>query len=209
MLKIYNLPQLVKKCFLLILLVFTIVISYGQNINQEQSNENQGSSIASPNQVENINRKRRFQIMVEVGYQYQLFGENINRVKLNLGQSYYFNSYISAGVGVGVRYYYDADLFLLPLYLHFRARMLQSSLAPYFSIGIGYSSITSKGLLPMGLCLNPELGISYKINDDVELYCTMGYEMQNLLFVKTSYDYGIRSSTVNLDAFSVSAGVAF
>ena len=37
----------------------------------------------------------------------------------------------------------------------------------------------------------------------------MGYEMQNLLFVKTSYDYGIRSSTVNLDAFSVSVGVAF
>lgn len=61
----------------------------------------------------------------------------------------------------------------------------------------------------MGLCLNPELGFLYTIKEDLELYFTVGFELQNLHFIETEYDYGIGSKTVNLDAFSVSIGVAF
>lgn len=178
-------------------------------MNQEPINENQGSSIATLNQTEKMNWKRRYQILVEAGYQYQIFGKNISRVKFNLAQSYYFNSYTAAGAGVGMRYYYDADLFLFPVFIHFRARMLEASLAPYFSMGMGVSTVSNKGLLPMGLCLNPELGFLYTIKEDLELYFTVGFELQNLHFIETEYDYGIGSNTVNLDALSVSIGVAF
>lgn len=207
--KIYNLSRIMKKCFLLTVFVSAVVLSYSQTMNQEPINENQGSSIATLNQTEKMNWKRRYQILVEAGYQYQIFGKNISRVKFNLAQSYYFNSYTAAGAGVGMRYYYDADLFLFPVFIHFRARMLEASLAPYFSMGMGVSTVSNKGLLPMGLCLNPELGFLYTIKEDLELYFTVGFELQNLHFIETEYDYGIGSNTVNLDALSVSIGVAF
>lgn len=209
MAKIYNLSGSIKKYFLLTLFVSIVLLSYSQTMNQEPNNENQGSSITTFNQSEKTNWKRRYQILVEAGYQYQIFGKNTSRVKFNLAQSYYFNSYTAAGAGVGMRYYYDADLFLFPIFIHFRARMLEASIAPYFSMGMGVSTVSNKGLLPMGLCLNPELGFLYTIKEDLELYFTVGFELQNLHFIETEYDYGIGSKTVNLDAFSVSIGVAF
>ena len=65
MAKIYNVPGIMKKCFLLTVFVSAVVLSYSQTMNQEPINENQGSSIATLNQTEKMNWKRRYQILVE------------------------------------------------------------------------------------------------------------------------------------------------
>ncbi|HNY62996.1 MAG TPA: hypothetical protein PLH70_08780 [Bacteroidales bacterium] len=217
--KINNLAGSLKKYFLLSLFISTVIISYGRTVNQKQNSENQGSSITTPNLIENTSVRRGFRLVVDVGYQYQFepFFTNINRVKFNIAGNYQFNSYMSMGVGLGVRYYHNHDNFLFPLTYNFRARLLESKFSPYFSIGVGYTFLTSEGPALLGLSLNPEFGLSYRVSEKVELHLTFGYEMQNVAGGEIDYvNYNFIFPTVhtrpivyNLGAFSTSFGIAF
>ena len=84
--KIYNLPGLVKRCFLLTLLASVMTISYGQTVNQKSYDETQGSSVATPSLTENMSLKHGFKLIFDVGYQYQLesFFADVNRIKFNV-----------------------------------------------------------------------------------------------------------------------------
>lgn len=217
--KIYKLPGLVKRAFLLTLLVSVVMISYGQTVNQEMNDETQGSSVTTSSLTKNMSLKHGFRLIFDVGYQYQFepFFTNINRVKFNIAGNYQFNPYISMGVGLGVRYYHSHNSFLFPLTYNFRARLLESKFSPYFSIGVGYTFFTSEGPALLGLSLNPEFGLSYRVSEKIELHLTFGYEMQNVAGGEIDYvNYNFIFPTVhtrpviyNLGAFSASFGVTF
>jgi len=203
--KIYNLSGLVKRCFLLTLLASIVMISYGQTVNQEMSDYTQGSSVATSSLTKNMSLKHGFKLIFDVGFQYQSdeFFSNINRLKFNVVGNYQFNPYVSVGVGLGMRYYYDADFFIFPMFYDMRVRLFDKPFSPYFSIGAGYSLGTEGG--PIGLYLNPELGVSYRINNKVNIHFTLGYEMQNKV-----YSNNLLYSTIyNFGAFSTSFGVTF
>lgn len=210
--KIYNLPGLVKRCFLLTLLASVMTISYGQTVYQKSYDETQGSSVATPSLTENMSLKHGFKLIFDVGYQYQLesFIADVNRIKFNVVGNYQFNPYISAGVGIGMRYYSEinSDLFIFPMFYDMRVRLLDKPFSPYFSIGAGYSVATKGG--PTGLYLNPELGVSYRINDKVNIHLTLGYEMQNKVCHELYDNVLVTHSTIcNLGAFSTTFGVTF
>lgn len=206
--KIYNLPGLVKRCFLLTLLASVMTISYGQTVNQKSYDETQGSSVATPSLTENMSLKHGFKLIFDVGYQYQLesFFADVNRIKFNVVGNYQFNPYVSAGVGLGTRYYYDVDLLVFPFFYDMRVRLLDKALSPYFSIGAGYTFLTSEGYFPMGIYLNPELGVSYRIKENINLHFTLGYENQNAVFKR--YE-GTHFTIYNFGTFSTTFGITF
>lgn len=206
--KIYNLPGLVKRCFLLTLIASVMTISYGQTVNQKSYDETQGSSVATPSLTENMSLKHGFKLIFDVGYQYQLesFFADVNRIKFNVVGNYQFNPYVSAGVGLGTRYYYDVDLLVFPFFYDMRVRLLDKALSPYFSIGAGYTFLSDKGFVQMGLYFNPEMGISYRIKENVNIHFTLGYETQNAVLKR--YE-GTHFTTYNLGAFSTTFGITF
>jgi len=68
--------------------------------------------------------------IVEAGYQAGIGDHGAGRLKVNVINGYQFNPYFSAGVGIGLRYYTNADAAWLPLFLDLRANFMDGPISP-------------------------------------------------------------------------------
>lgn len=146
--------------------------------------------------------------IVELGYQIGTGDYGMDRLKLNIINGYQINPYFSLGFGTGLRYYFDADAALIPLFADFRANFMDNKISPYLSLGVGYSFDATNGFEGVGFLLNPTVGVSFKVSDKSAMNVGLGYEMQKMDFYYGGY-YGYYSSSENSGAISINVGISF
>ncbi|WP_066627903.1 hypothetical protein [Labilibacter marinus] len=145
--------------------------------------------------------------IVEAGYQIGVGDNGVDRMKLDFINSYQFNPYFSLGVGTGLRYYFDSDATIIPLYADFRANIMDRDIAPYVSLGVGYSFNSTNSFEGVGLLLSPTAGVNIKISDKSAVNVGLSYEMQKV-DIYDDWDY-YYSSNVNSGALSIIVGISF
>lgn len=146
--------------------------------------------------------------IVELGYQIGTGDYGMDRFKLNIINGYQVNPYFSLGLGTGLRYYFDAEALLIPVFADFRANFINNKISPYLSLGVGYSLNATDDFEGIGFLLNPTVGVSFKVSDKSAMNVALGYEMQKMEFYNGGY-YGYNTSSVNSGAISINVGISF
>lgn len=151
--------------------------------------------------------------IVELGYQIGTGDYGMDRLKLNIINGYQINPYFSLGFGTGLRYYFDAEAALIPLFADFRANFIDNKISPYLSLGVGYSFDATNDFEGVGFLLNPTVGVSFKVSDKSAMNVGLGYEMQKMDFYYYDFyyggDYDYYSSSENSGAISINVGISF
>lgn len=150
------------------------------------------------NSINNSSLEHDYKGIVELGYQIGVGKYHMDRVKLNIINGCEINPYFSLGLGTGLRYYFDVDMALIPVFADFRANLTDNIVSPYFSLGVGYTFDATDSFEPEGFLLNPTVGANFKVSDKYSIHFGLGYDMQKLRF-----------STYNLGAISINAGISF
>jgi len=91
-----------------------------------------------------------------------------------------------AGVGVGLDYYFEPEVFGIPIFADFRGYLTRQNLNPFLNFRIGYSVCDVEGLY-----FSPSVGINYK-----KLDASFGYTYQ-------------KAGEVNIGAISFKVGLRF
>ncbi len=146
--------------------------------------------------------------IVELGYQIGTGDYGMDRLKLNIINGYQINPYFSLGFGTGLRYYFDAEAALIPVFADFRANFMNNKISPYLSLGVGYSFDATNDFEGVGFLLNPTVGVSFKVSDKSAMNVGLGYEMQKMDFYYAGY-YDYYSSSENSGAISINVGISF
>jgi hypothetical protein len=151
--------------------------------------------------------------ITEVGYQFGLGTYGLDRLKFNMINGGQFSPFFYLGGGVGLRYYFDDDVALIPVFVHARTNIMDKKISPYFAFSIGYSFNASDDFRGAGLLLSPSSGVTFKVSEKVNLNVGISYEMQSLEFYDYYYgSYGSYYSDYyreNSGALSIDFGLSF
>ena len=152
-----------------------------------------------------------YETNIEAGYGAKTGRYGLDVAKLAFAGMYRFNKNLSAGAGLGMRYYTwenGGNSTLLPLFLNGRYRFTDKSIAPYISMAAGFSWDASNSFDDAGFLYNPTIGVEINKNKDFMFHIGLGYEMQQMKFLEirgTSLNPIIRIS----EAASINIGVTF
>jgi len=117
----------------------------------------------------------------EIGYEIGTGDFGIDRLKLNIINGYQINPVFSIGFGTGLRYYFDADVALMPIFANVRTYFIDHNVTPYLSLDIGYAFNASKrNFEGVGFLMNPTIGASYMISNRSAMNFGIGYGMQRI-----------------------------
>lgn len=156
--------------------------------------------------LRNSGLKTGYKGIVEFGYEGGIGNYGMDRMKLNIINGYQINPYFSLGLGTGLKYYFDEEAILIPLFADFRANFMNNKVSPYLSLGLGYTFVAINNFSGLGFLLNPNLGVSFKVSDKSAMNIGMGYEMQSMQI----YDYFYGDAyVVNTGAISLNFGFTF
>ena len=144
--------------------------------------------------------------IVEFGYQYGLGDNRMDRIKFNFINGIQFNPNFSFGLGVGLRYYYEDNEALIPVFANLRLNFLDKKISPYLSIGVGYSFNATDRFKGVGFLFNPTAGVSINISNKFAVNVGVGYEMQTKNYALHSEDDFIYR---NWNAVSLVFGMSF
>lgn len=163
-----------------------------------------------------ISSQSGYRGIVEVGFDLGAGYYGMDRMRLNFINGYQVNSYLSFGVGTGIRRYFDMEATLVPLFAEVRANFIKNTVSPYASLGVGYSFNATYNFDGEGFLFNPNLGISIKVSPESSLQLSVGYELQkmNILTYGIFYSNGmsypiIEEYTDNSNAVSITMGLSF
>lgn len=149
--------------------------------------------------------KSGYKGLVEFGYGIGVgdFGED--RIEFQTAHGYQFNPYLFAGVGAGVSYYHDGELFSVPIFADLRGSLPinNSRVAPFIDFKIGYAVTDVEGFF-----FSPAAGFRVAIGNRSGFNFSIGYEMQ-----KYSWSYSGRwgsfSGSENCGAVTLKIGFDF
>lgn len=141
-------------------------------------------------------------------------------LKLNAIAAYRFIPQLSAGIGTGIRYYFEERTGLnrnpiLPLLGDVRFNFLDTPLSPYVAVTGGYSFDLGDGFNPFGLILNPQVGISIRMTERLFLNAGVGYDLQTFeqsIFIPGAGFFGnplTITEKTTIHALSINVGVTF
>lgn len=134
--------------------------------------------------------EKGYQGVAEMGYAIKVGDYGGDFLRLHLSNGYRFNKYLYAGIGTGVHYYFDSDDAIIPLFADLKVYPLTNRVSPIIGFGVGYSFNASDGFSGLGLYLNPQLGVNYKLDNNLDLSFSIGFEMQrtDLIINYSEYD---------------------
>ncbi len=152
--------------------------------------------------------KTGYKGVIELGYQIGVGSYGMDRLKLNIINGYQINPYFSLGFGTGLRYYFEAEAALIPVFVDFRVNFMNNKISPYLSLGVGYTFNATNNFEGVGFLLNPTVGVSFKVSDKSAMNVGLGYEIQKMDFYYGGY-YGYYLSSKNSGAISINVGISF
>ena len=158
--------------------------------------------------------KSGYKGVFEMGYAAGIGGLGMDRLKMNIINGYQVNSYLSLGLGTGLRYYFDANAILIPLYFDCRITFLNKNLSPYLSLDGGYSFDATNSFEVAGFLFNPVGGVSIRTSQKTAMIVGVGYEMQWMNFIYSGYSgypshYYQVTQLKNSGSISFKVGISF
>ena len=148
-----------------------------------------------------------------------------NEVGIDYIGGYRFNNLFFLGAGAGATMRLEAPItkiymneslelshgaFYFPVYLHFRAQLLNRRCAPFLALSAGYNislpqsfdlELISINYNASGVFVNPQIGVTYRIKPKFGIYCAAGFNafimpecIGNTGYsatIKQSFKYGI------------------
>ncbi|MBQ3172784.1 MAG: carboxypeptidase regulatory-like domain-containing protein [Alistipes sp.] len=159
-----------------------------------------------------------------VGLSYSMVG-NENYVGANYIGGYRINNIFFAGAGVGANMRLGTPInfveikkplklsrgsFYIPIYLHFRAQLLNRRCTPFVALSAGYNvslpqqfdlELISIKYNASGLFINPQVGVTYRVKPKLGIYCAVGFDASMMpecidntgysATIKQGFKYGI------------------
>lgn len=126
-----------------------------------------------------------------------------NNIGLSTSHGYQFNPYIYLGAGVGLSYYFDYETTFVPIFLDFKANLMDGKIIPFAGAKLGYSVFDGTGFY-----FNPTVGVKFAKSFNVSL----GYTVQMTEMYYYDYNGGYSNSyydNVNIGGLSLSFGFEF
>lgn len=156
----------------------------------------------------------KYQGEVQVGYGFGVGNISVDRVSAHMINGARINQYLSAGIGVGLDYYFDdGESYLsLPIYANVKGYLPISGMVNLFaSLDCGYSvslageeqggwKADMKGFL-----ITPAVGASIKIADSKAINLSVAYMSQKLAYGRS----GGSTTKDNGNAVGLRVGYAF
>lgn len=125
------------------------------------------------------------------------FGED--RIEFSTSHGYQFNPYIYAGIGVGGHYYFDSEVFEIPIFAHVRSEFLKNDISPFVDFKIGYTVYDVTGFY-----MTPAVGCRLAVGHGNGVSLSLGYTMQ-----RYKWELWGLSDTENCGGFSIKVGFDF
>lgn len=148
-----------------------------------------------------------YKAFIEGGYIIGVGDLGEDRLSLFTTHGYQFNQYLFAGLGVGVNYYHDQDLWNIPIYANVRVNILDNGVTPFVDLKIGYSAADVYGFY-----LSPSLGCRFRLTNHSAIFASIGYEMQRTKFIDYYFSYNhyyTDEYTSNCGGLSIKIGFEF
>lgn len=147
-----------------------------------------------------------YQGFVDVGYTFGTGEYGLNCINLTTSHGIQIiPTYLFAGIGVGVQYFYGAKEVAIPLFADVRSCFLpEENVSPFVDVKVGYSAIPGKGsdISDGGFYLKPTLGCAFVLKDFVALNAGIGYVFESVNITAI----GRRR---NIGGFAITIGVQF
>jgi hypothetical protein len=160
--------------------------------------------------LNNAGSKSGFKGMIELGHQFGVGKFGMDRLKFNMIYRYQINPYFSAGIGTGLRFYFDDDAAVIPIFADLRMNFLNYQTSPYFSLDIGYANDATNSFKKVGLIFNPEFGVNFRISEKYAMNAGFGVEIQQMDYYYYYYSHAITNSSIeNSVAVSFNLGFSF
>ena len=146
--------------------------------------------------------------LIDFGYQFGVGSYGEDRLTLNIINGLQVNPYFSVAFGTGLRYYFDIEEAIIPVYVDFRTNFLNKNISPYLALAVGYSFDATNDFEGVGFLLIPTAGISFKLSETSALHIGFGYELQSMKVYRYNY-FGYSSETDNSGAITLNIGLSF
>lgn len=147
--------------------------------------------------------KAGYKGFMEAGYTFGIGDYGTDRVAFTTTHGYQINPYVFTGIGAGVNYFTDAEVWGVPIFADVRANFLNNSISPFVDIKIGYSVTDVKGLY-----FNPSVGCRIGVSNNAALILSIGYEMQTV-DVFYFVNYHPYESSENCGGLTIKLGIDF
>ncbi len=168
----------------------TTISSYGSGTNTSGK-----SSFSS--MVEAYGLKSGYRGFIDLGYSVGVGDWGEGRVELTTSHGYQIIPYLFVGLGVGVNYYHESEVWEIPIFVHLRGSLPCHAICqPFIDWKIGYTVYDSTGFY---MC--PSVGCRFAVSDMCGLSLSLGYTIQKF----ESY-WGSRE---NCGGFSIKVGLDF
>ncbi len=132
---------------------------------------------------------------VDLGYSVGVGDYGESRVELTTSHGYQIIPYLFVGLGVGVQYYHESELWEIPIYVHLRGSLpCHAVCQPFIDWKIGYTVYDADGFY---MC--PSVGCRFAVSDMCGLSLSLGYTYQ-------SFEYWRRH---NCGGFTIKVGLDF
>jgi hypothetical protein len=153
---------------------------------------------------------------LDIGFDRCLSHPDLNRLHVNLMNGYRFNSFFTAGLGLGLRYYKKPGDILVPVFGSLKLNLLKKRLSPFLMISAGYSFDSSNEdekikFVGVGKMANPSIGFNIILRNRSFFSLGIGYEWQefNLKNATASYFSPLVSRTAPEMTRAISYMISF
>lgn len=147
---------------------------------------------------------------VETGYTVKTGEYGRGRLDITTTHGYQFNPYLFVGGGVGLQYYHEDDLTVVPLFAEVRANFLKNKVSPFAALKVGYSvSFYDGDSEDLGFYCAPAVGVRYAVARNLALNFSVGYSLQYAEMLFYYGGYGYDTETKNVGGVSLKIGIEF
>ncbi len=160
--------------------VFAYPMDEVEKITKEQaivSSNSENRSFSST--VKSYGLKSGYRGFIDLGYSVGVGDWGEGRIEFSTSHGYQIIPYLFVGLGVGVEYYHESEVWEIPIFVHLRGSLpCHSIVQPFIDWKIGYTVYDADGFY---MC--PSVGCRFAVSDMCGLSLSLGYTMQK-------FDYG-------------------
>lgn len=189
------------KIKLFIIFVLTSTLSSAFQANHLSDNDNMTKNL------DTINKKGRYGLSFDLGYLVSLDSHkwtSNNRYLADININYTPLDNVTLGIGLGIRYIYDFQNLLTPIYGKIQIQNDLKNNTALLAFKLGYSLEAGSNFRGYGMLTGTDLGYKFQFKNKYPMYVKLNYEIQLRNLLETYYEY-----SENINFLGLSIGYTF